>query len=410
MDSSVGLCLVIVLLIGCSAFFSATETAYSSLNRIRIKNLAKEGNKKASLVERLSDNYDKLLSTILIGNNIVNILSSSLGTVLFIGLFGNAGVTISTVVMTILVLIFGEISPKNIAKENPETFALAVSKIIAFLMTLLTPINFLFGQWKKLLDKIIKTKGTNVITEEELLTIVDEVESGGEINSEESDLIKSAIEFNDLEAADILTPRIDVCAVEVGMDTEKIIETFLETGFSRLPVYKETIDNIIGVIHQKDLFHQLQKSGAANIEEIIFPVIYVSPSMNISGLIRVLQKSKSHFAVVTDEYGGTDGILTLEDILEELVGEIWDEHDEVVESVRKISDRVYEVLGSADLDLLFDLFDEKVGDDDPNTVSGWVMDKLGKMPENGDSFTYNTYQISVTQMENRRVAKIIVKI
>ena len=237
MDSSVGLCLVIVLLIGCSAFFSATETAYSSLNRIRIKNLAKEGNKKASLVERLSDNYDKLLSTILIGNNIVNILSSSLGTVLFIGLFGNAGVTISTVVMTILVLIFGEISPKNIAKENPETFALAVSKIIAFLMTLLTPINFLFGQWKKLLDKIIKTKGTNVITEEELLTIVDEVESGGEINSEESDLIKSAIEFNDLEAEDILTPRIDVCAVEVGMDTEKIIETFLETGFSRLPVY-----------------------------------------------------------------------------------------------------------------------------------------------------------------------------
>lgn len=410
MDSSVGLILIIIVLIACSAFFSATETAYTSLNRIRIKNLVKEGNKKALLVDRLSENYDKLLSTILVGNNVVNILASSLATVLFVGFFGNAGVTLSTVAMTILVLIFGEISPKNLAKENPEQFAMAVSKPISALQFILTPVNYLFTLWKKLLNKLFKSKNNNGITEEELITMVDEAESVGEINSDESELIKSAIEFNDLEASDILTPRIDVCAIEIGTSIDKIIETFLDTGYSRLPVYRDTIDNIIGVIHQKDLFHQIQRNKNTNIEDIIFPVIYVMPSINISELIRMLQKSKSHFAVVVDEYGGTDGILTLEDILEELVGEIWDEHDEVVESVKKLSDGIYEVLGSADLENLMDLIGEKVSDDDPNTVSGWVMEKLSKMPEIGDKFEFNKHRISVIQMENRRVAKIIIKL
>ena len=223
MDSSFGLVIILALLIGCSAFFSATETAYSSLNRIRIKNLAKEGNKKALLVERLSLDYDKLLSTILIGNNIVNILASSLATVLFVQYFGNAGVTISTIVVTILVLIFGEISPKSLAKEQPEGYAIAVSKIVVILQFILTPINYLFGLWKKLLGKLFKSKNDSGITEEELLTIVDEAQSGGEIDADESDLIKSAIEFNDLEAGDILTPRIDVCALELNTSTEEII-------------------------------------------------------------------------------------------------------------------------------------------------------------------------------------------
>jgi putative hemolysin len=410
MDSSFGLVIILVLLIGCSAFFSATETAYSSLNRIRIKNLAKEGNKKALLVERLSLDYDKLLSTILIGNNIVNILASSLATVLFVQYFGNAGVTISTIVMTILVLIFGEISPKSLAKEQPEGYAIAVSKIVVVLQFILTPINYLFGLWKKLLGKLFKSKNDSGITEEELLTIVDEAQSGGEIDADESDLIKSAIEFNDLEAGDILTPRIDVCALELNTSTEEIIEMFLESGFSRLPVYRDTIDNIIGVVHQKDLFHLIQKNSGGNIEEIISPVIYVSPSISISELIRVLQNSKSHFAVVIDEYGGTDGILTLEDILEELVGEIWDEHDKVVENISELSDGIYEILGGTDLDDFLKLMDEKPGDDDPNTVSGWVMEKLGKMPELGDTFEYNGHHIYVIEMENRRVAKIKVKI
>ena len=381
MDSYVGLSLVIIFLIAFSAFFSATETAYTSINRIRIKNLAKDGNKKAKLVDRLSDNYDRLLSTILIGNNIVNILSSSLATVLFTSLLGNAGVTVSTVVMTVLVLIFGEITPKNVAKESPEKFAIAVSKPISFFAVILTPFNYLFGLWKKLIDRIIKSDDGGGITEEELITIVDEAE-------------------------DILTPRIDVCAVELGTDRSEIIDTFLDTGYSRLPVFKDTIDNIIGVIHQKDLFHQMQKGTGEKIDDIISPVNYILPSMSVSDLIKTLQKSNNHFAVVVDEYGGTEGIVTLEDVLEELVGEIWDEHDKFVENFKKLSDGVYEVLGSSDLEDFMELIGEEPDEDDPNTVSGWVMEKLARMPELGDRFEYNGHKVMVTGMENRRVAKI----
>ncbi len=406
MDSYVGLGLVIVILIAFSAFFSATETAYTSVNLIRIKNLAKDGNKKAKLVERLSENYDRLLSTILIGNNIVNILSSSLATVLFTGLLGNMGVTVSTVVMTILVLIFGEITPKNVAKERPEKFALMVSKPISFFETLMTPFNYLFGLWKKLIDKLVKSDDGGGITEEELITIVDEAESGGEIDSEERDLIKSAIEFNDRQVEDILTPRIDVCAVELGTDRDEIIDTFLDTGYSRLPVFKDTIDNIIGVIHQKDLFHQMQKGGTEKIDDIISPVNYILPSMCVSDLIKSLQKSKNHFAVVVDEYGGTEGIVTLEDVLEELVGEIWDEHDKFVEIFKKLSDGVYEIHGSADLEDFMELLGKEPEEDDPNTVAGWVMEKLARMPELGDNFEYEGHKILVTGMENRRVEKI----
>ncbi len=409
MDSSVGLILILAVLIGCSAFFSATETAFSSINNIRIKNLANNGNQKAVLVEKLSLNYDKLLTTILIGNNIVNILASSIATILFVNHFGNAGVTLSTAVMTILVLIFGEISPKSLAKDNAEAFAMAVAPTIWFLEVILTPINFLFGQWKRLISKIFGAGENRGITEEELKTIVDEAESGGEIDADESDLIKSAIEFNELRASDILTPRIDVKAFEIGTPTEEIIEMFLDSGFSRLPVFRDTIDNIIGVVHQKDLFHAIQKGDVhSDINKIVSPVKYVSPSMEVSELIRVLQNSKTHFAVVTDEYGGTDGILTLEDILEELVGEIWDEHDEVIESVVEVSDNNYKVLGSADLEELFNIFGEEPDADSPNTVSGWVMENLEKMPEVGESFEYKNFHITVRSMESRRVSEIFV--
>ena len=409
MDSSVGFIILLAVLVACSAFFSATETAFSSINNIRIKNLASSGNQKAILVDKLSQNYDKLLTTILIGNNIVNILASSIATVLFVKYFGNAGVTISTTVMTILVLIFGEISPKSIAKDHAEGFTMAVARTVFLLELILTPVNFLFVQWKKLLNKLFGSAKDRGITEEELKTIVDEAESGGEIDSDESDLIKSAIEFNDLKASDILTPRIDVRAFEFGTPTEDVIEMFLDSGFSRLPVYRDTIDNIIGVVHQKDLFHMIQKGSTADITSIVSPVKYVSPSMEISELIRVLQKTKTHFAVVTDEYGGTDGILTLEDILEELVGEIWDEHDEVVENVVKLTDDSYKVLGSADLEELFDIFGDRPADDAPNTVSGWVMENLEKMPEAGDSFEYKNFHITVRSMELRRVAEIFVR-
>lgn len=403
---SFGLCILLVVLISFSAFFSATETAFSSLNLIRIKSLSNAGNKKATLVEKLIAEYDKLLSTILIGNNVVNILSSSIATVLFVEYFGNAGVTIATIVMTVLILVFGEISPKSLAKEHAEGVALSTGKALVFFEVLLSPFTFLFGQWKKLLSRVFGSSNARSITEEELITFVDEVESGGEINSEESDLIKSAIEFNDLVASDILKPRIDVLAFELGTPTDEIIDMFISSGYSRLPVYRDTIDNIIGVVHQKDLFGSYYKDKDVSIESILTPVKFVSPSMEISELFRVLQKTKNHFVVVTDEYGGTDGIITLEDIIEELLGEIWDEHDKVVENIIKISDTHYKILGSSDLEDLFDLIGEEDKDDDPNTVAGWVMEKLEKIPEEGDSFEFNNYKFSVTKMDSTRVTEV----
>lgn len=326
-SSSTGMIVTLIVLVMCSAYFSATEMAFSSLNRIRLKNLANDGNKRAVLALSLIDRYDDLLSSILIGNNVVNIAASAIATVLFIEMLGSdAGATMSTVVMTVVVLIFGEISPKSLAKEQPESFAMFSASIMRVLIWIMTPFNWLFGLWKKLLQKVFKTKENTGITDEELLTIVEEAQSEGEIDEEEGDLIKSAIEFKDLDAGDILTARVDLTAVDVEEDHQAIYRVFMESRFSRIPVYKDTIDNIIGVIHQRDFFVMLHTKGQT-LQEIIKPVIYVSDSIKISKLIKHLQKSKSHMAIVTDEYGGTMGIVTMEDILEELVGEIQDEED-----------------------------------------------------------------------------------
>ena len=407
MDSSVGLIIWLGVLICLSAYCSATETAFSSLSRIRIKNLASEGNRKAKVVLELSEDYDKMLSTILIGNNIVNIAASSMATVLFVKYFGNVGVTLSTIVMTVLVLIFGEISPKSLANESPEKFAMFSAPVLRILMVILTPLNFLFGLWRKLLSRIFKNTDDRSITEKELLTMVEEAQNDGGIDAQEGELIRSAIEFNDLDAEDILTPRVDVTAIDIQCSNEEMMTLFLESGFSRLPVYRETIDNIIGVVNQKDFFADVVNAGRP-IEDIVKSVNYVSPSMKISKLIRLLQNSKSHIAVVTDEYGGVMGIVTLEDILEELVGEIWDEHDEVVEDFFKRSEDEYRVSGSANLEDMFGLFGLSC-DIDYNTVGGWVMDVLEKMPEAGDVFEFDGLKVTVEEVDTRRVLQVDVK-
>ncbi len=390
----------------CSAYFSATETAFSSLNRIRLKNLANDGDKKATLALTLTERYDDLLSSILIGNNVVNIAASSLATVLFLKLFPVYGVTLSTIIMTVAVLIFGEISPKSLAKEQPEAFAMVSAPIMRVIIWVMTPFNWLFGLWKRLLQKVFKTKGNTGITDEELLTIVEEAQSEGEIDEEEGDLIKSAIEFKDLEAGDILTARVDLTAVDVEEDHQAIYRVFMESRFSRIPVYKDTIDNIIGVIHQRDFFVMLHTKGQT-LQEIIKPVIYISESIKISKLIKHLQKSKSHMAIVTDEYGGTKGIVTMEDILEELVGEIWDEHDDVVQDIEKVGENEYSVLGSADVEELFEYFDLEC-DIEQNTVSGWVMEQLDKMPGVGDTFSDQGFHVTVKELDGRRVGKVLV--
>lgn len=397
--------IVILFCIVMSAYFSATETAFSSLNRIRIKNMADKGNKKAALVLHMSDNFDGMLSTILIGNNIVNILLASLATVLCVDMIGeDLGATISTIITTIVVLIFGEVSPKSIAKESPESFAMFSAPLLNVLMIILTPANFLFRQWKKLLSKIIKVSDDTGITEEELLTIVEEAEQEGGIDKEESDLIRSAIEFGELEAVDIFTPRIDIVGIPVNLPKDEIAKVFLETGYSRLPVYEKDIDQIVGILYQKD-FHNYIYHSELEVKDNVKPVLFTTKNKKIDDLMKELQREKLHIAVILDEYGSTLGLVTLEDILEELVGEIWDEHDTVVQEMEEISANEYVVSGKANLEkMLVRLGKEQ--DTDVLTVNGWVMEKLEKIPSEGDSFEFDGLFVEVLKMNGKRVEQV----
>ncbi len=404
---NLGQIIFLVILIMFSAFFSATETAFSSINKIRMKNMANNGNKKAAAVLELNEKYDKLISTILIGNNIVNITASSVATVLFLVYFPKNGATISTVVTTIVVLIFGEITPKSIAKDFPEKFAMAVVPFVKVFCIILSPINFVFSSWKNLISKVFKNDENRGLTEEELLTMVEEAQDDGGINDEEGELIRNAIEFNDIQVSDVHTPRVDVVAVDENDSREEIDRVFCESNFTRLPVYRDTIDNIIGVINQKDFYNSNKFKG--NIKDIMSKPLYVIPNMKISELLQHLQANKTHIAVITDEYGGTVGIVTLEDILEELVGEIWDEHDEVVEDFIKTGENEYRVMGSADLDDFFDLFDMK-NEFESSTVGGWITEEMNRFPKAGDSFVYKQLTVTVTKANSRRIYEADVKV
>ena len=396
---------VIVVLVICSAYFSATETAFTSLNRVRLRSKAESGNKRAALALRMGDDYDRLLSTILVGNNVVNLTASSLGTVLFIRLIGEGtGPTVSTVVITIVVLVFGEVTPKSMAKEFPEAFAMFSAPILRVLMVVLTPVTFLFSLWKKLLSRLFHKGEDSGITEEELMTMVDQAEDEGGLDQHESDLIRSAITFHDLEVESILTPRVDIVAVEDTDSMDEVASTFAESGYSRLPVYHEDVDDIIGVIHEKD-FHAARYHGQSDLAALVSPVLYTTGNTKISELLRILQQEKAHMAIVVDEYGGTEGLCTLEDIVEELVGEIWDEHDEVVEEFQKQPDGSYLISCNADLTDLYDLFSIK-GECDANTVSGWVMECIGRIPAEGDRFQSDGLDVTVTKVDHRRVLEI----
>ena len=408
-SSSLTMIVILIVLVILSAYFSATETAFTSLNRIRLKSKADAGNRRAALALRLVDQYDNLLSTILVGNNIVNLSASSLATVFFTeGLRLQNGAVISTAVITIVVLIFGEVSPKSLAKEYPESFAVFSAPIMRILMVILTPVNFLFSLLKKLLSMVFHKEGDSGITEEELVTMVDQAEIEGGLDQHESKLIRSAIEFNDMEVDEILTPRVDIVAVEDTDSMDDIAQAFAESGYSRLPVYHEDIDDIIGVIHEKD-FHAARYRGQTDVKAITGPMLYTTGNTKISELLRILQREKAHMVIVVDEYGGTEGLVTLEDIVEELVGEIWDEHDEVIEEFKKQEDGSYLISCSADLTDLFDLFSIK-GECDANTISGWVMEQIGRIPEEGDHFTSDGLDVTVTKVDHRRVLEIRVEV
>ena len=391
-----------------SAYFSATETAFSTFNRAKLKPLAERGNKKASKVLKLAENYDKLISTILIGNNIVNIALASLGTLVFVNLIGDAGATVSTVVITVLVLIFGEISPKSIAKDCPEKFAMFAAPLIGFLVKVFTPLNFIFSQWKKLLARMFRIQSDSKMSQEELLTIVEEASQDGGIDSGEGDLLRNAIEFTELRAEDILTHRVDLEGVSVEATKEEIAAAFTETKYSRLLVYKENMDSIVGVIHQKDLYSGTGLTKKP-LKDIIAPAIHIHQFEKISDILKTLQREKSHVAVVVDEYGGTLGIVTMEDILEELVGDIWDEHDEVEEDFRQLSENTYRVDCNVTMDDFCAFFDIRA-EYESVSLSGWIMEQLERVPEKGDRLQIENLDITVNEIGSHRAESVIVKV
>ena len=397
----------LVILVGFSAFFSASEPALSSLNQIRLKSRAEDGDSSAARVLAMAEQYDKLLSTILIGNNIVNIAAASIGTILFTRMLGaERGATVSTIVLTIIVLIFGEVTPKSLAKEMPEKVATAVSPFLVLLLALMTPLTWLFTQWKKLLGHFVHSGEADTITEGELMTMVSEAENDGELTDRESELIRSAIEFDDVEVEEILTPRVDVVAVEDDIPLEELAQPFAESGYSRLPVYHGTIDNIIGVVHEKD-FYIARLKKATKIDDLVVPTLYTTGSTQISQLLRTLREQHHHLAVVVDEYGGTEGIITLEDILEELVGEIWDEHDEVVEDIRQQSDGSWLIAGGASVDDVAEELDIRDKEEiDAVAIGGLVQEKLSRLPKVGDHFVWGSFDGTVTRATNRRVQEV----
>ncbi len=410
MDSTcIAILVALVIMVFLSAWFSSTETACSSVNKIRLKSKAEDGNVRAQKALALLDQYDKLLSCILIGNNIVNLTAASLGTVLFTKLYPVYGAAISTAVLTVVVLIFGEITPKTMAKDKPEKFCMRAVPILHVLLFVLTPLHLFFGLFSKAAMKLFHTSEEEGITEEELITMVEEAESEGGLEHHESELIRAAIEFNDMEVEEILTPRVDIVAAPDTVTMEELAVLFAESAYSRIPIYHTSIDNITGLVHEKDFF-SARYHNHTDVGSLISKIFYTTASAQISDLLRSLQRSKSHMAVVVDDYGGTMGIVTLEDILEELVGEIWDEHDEVIEEFKPQEDGSYLISCTANLDDLFDRFSIRATDIDSASISGWVLDQLGRLPVEGDQFVYENLDVTVTRLDHRRILEIRVAV
>ena len=382
----------LLVLLSLSTFFSSCEMAFSAANRIKLKNMAAKS-KRARLVLKMLDAYDKILSTVLIGNNVVNISASALAAAFFISLFGASGVSIATVIMTLLVLIVGDISPKALAKETPELTAARNAPLLNVFVVIFYPINIIMTGWKKILMKIFPVKGDRSTTEDELLTYVEEVRQEGGINVQEEQMIRQAIDFDDMKVSGIYTPRVDVTAVSEDAAIEEIDQKFTETGFSRLPVFKGSIDNITGIILLKDFYQEVMK-GFKTPAQIVQPAVFVTKTIKIAKLLRTLQDKKAHMAVVVDEHGGTLGIVTIEDIVEELVGEIWDEHDKVIEPIKKGGDNSFTVLGSVNFgDMLAAVSDQSFDCEIPDTtVANWIMETLGRLPRAGEKLVWPLQQ------------------
>lgn len=409
--SEVPLELIILLgvLILLSAFFSSAETAFSSVNKIRLRNYASENRPGSRKALYISENFDNALSTILVGNNIVNIAAASISSKVAVDLFGaNIGLIVSTFGMTLLILIFGEILPKSIAKEHAENYTLRISGILLLLIRLLTPVNFLFGKLKAAVSRTFTPKAGPVpsVTEEEIKVMVDISEEEGVMNKQEKELVHRSLDFNEIVVGEILTHRLDMVAVEIGQPIEEIKQVFLKERYSRVPVYQGSIDNIVGFLSERDFFAALIQGGAVDIEKLIRKPLLVTKSMKTAVLLPELQRTKSHMAIVVDEFGGTAGLVTLEDILEELVGEIWDEHDEKTSILTKLDDGGYLLDSVYGLDDFAQLFKLPVPDSHAHSIGGWIFERLERIPTEGESFVYEGYRITLAEVDNHRIRKV----
>ena len=401
---------VIGVLIALSAFFSATETAFSSANTVRLRKLANDGNANAKKALYILDHYDKAISTILVGNNIVNIASSSLGTVLFTKLLGTqTGPLAATIVMTVVVLAFGEVTPKSYAKANSDQLTLRVSGTLTFLMKVATPVVYLL---LKLTEAVSRKGGEQPsMTEQELKYMIETIEEEGVLEEQESELVQSALEFDETTVQEVLTPRVDMISFDVEDEPETVINTIIQEKYSRIPVYERSIDNIIGVVQSREVLEKVVKGDPINLRELVGPCIHVHKTMKISKLLNEFKRTKNHFAVVCDDYGGTLGMVTMEDLLEELVGDIWDEDDEIINECQPLGDNRFLVSGDMDIEEFFDAIDyeEKDFQCDYNTVGGWVLEQFGYIPNPGEEFQHNNLRVIVEEQEDQRIKKLIVE-
>ena len=405
--------LIIAVLLMISAVCSATETAFSSANRIRLKNMAASGSKRAAKALALAEDFDKALTAILIANNVVNIASSALATVFFTERFGGGSVGIATLVMTVLVLIFGEIIPKSLAKENSERFSVFMAPLLSAFIFIITPVIWIFTGIKNLVVKIVghKEEEQPSVTEEELKYIIEEIEDEGVLEEQESDLVRSALEFDEITISKVLVPRISIIGIERGSSFESIKDVFIQTKFSRLPVYEGTLDSIVGVIHQSD-FYELYLSGGTDIGGIMKKPVLFSEGKKISEALRELQKAKMHMAVVVDEYGGTEGICTLEDIIEELVGEIYDESDDEDTSFIKLGENRYRVSASLSVSDFLDRADlpEDAIETDMTSMGGYVMELLERIPEQNEFVRSGRFDMTVQMEDEQKIGSLIIKV
>lgn len=402
--------IIIIICIMLSAFFSCVETAFSCANKIRLKSQADNGVKRAVTALWVSDNFDKVLTAILIGNNVVNLGCSSIATVLCMDIFKNYGAAIATGATTLLVLTFGEVIPKCFGKEASDTIVLYTASILKGLTYILTPFVYLFIGIKSAVMKIANIKKDQPsVTEDELKYIIESIEEEGILEELESEMVQSALEFDEKTALEILTPRVDVVLIDAEDSKENIKDIIIKERYSRIPVYEENIDNIIGILQTRDYLESLSEGKTPDIKELVTEAHFIYKSRKLSDILSDFKEKKLHMAIVTDEYGGMLGIVTMEDLLEELVGEIWDEDEEEERTYTKLKDGRYIISGDMDLSDLFEIFDMKDDEDiESISVGGFIVEQLGTIPTINQSVDYKDLRITVKRIKNNRILSAFV--